>query len=203
MTDFKREIKIEINKDINFIVDNLFASEKFVNTVGDEILNGLKQISIILEECKINHENNRYFSIKKAMDIISKMEAYNGVMDLYEGLRLLSEMSYTYFHNTLLEYMQKEEYSYLSNKDMLDVFHMEEFQPDLYEELINIVLNGLDNIGELITIGGYDVRAISSSPWFMLIDAYKEMVGLRLDFDYTKERLDEHFGRIKRNELIF
>lgn len=203
MTDFKREIKIEINKDINFIVDNLFASEKFVNTVGDEILNGLKQISIILEECKINHENNRYFSIKKAMDIISKMEAYNGVMDLYEGLRLLSEMSYTYFHNTLLEYMQKEEYSYLSNKDMLDVFHMEEFQPDLYEELVNIVLNDLDCIGELITIGGYDVKIISSSPWFTLIDAYKEMVGLRLDFDYAKDRLDEHFGRIKRNELIF
>lgn len=153
--------------------------ENFTYIVKKTKIPRYKRIITIIDEMIENCNNYKYFDLKIILD---KYEIeYDFVLD--RMIELNSEAE---------EHFEYQISKYLANKTELNkidissfLLNIKEF-PDLYEEMINVLIEGFTDYKKenLITINGYNINTIMEKEHVKLYEAYIYMMNLAKGFEY-------------------
>lgn len=165
---FSEQLKLAIEKTENY---NLNVRKEYNNLY--------KRIIVILTEAHLNCKNFKYF------DLTHLLEKYDlGHQFLFDYLNNLNEEAKEYFKNHITKYLINK--TELTKTD-IDGFMLNiEKYPDLYEEMVNVLITGLDNYNkeDLITIDGHNIHTIIEKECVKLYEAYTIMINLKNGFKY-------------------
>ena len=165
---FSDQLKLAIEKTENY---NLNVKKEYNDLY--------KRIIVILYETLNNCKNFKYF------DLTHLLDKYDlGHQFLFDYLNDLNEEAKEYFKHQIMKY--------LINKTDLDKSYIDDFMlniekhPDLYEEMVNVLITGLDkyNKDNLITIDGHNIHTIIEKECVKLYEAYTIMINLKNGFKY-------------------
>lgn len=130
----KEDAKTHINIAINHIInDKLNETSEFENEY--------KQMLYILEEARINIENNRFFDLDDCTRIIANLYFERKTDDTFFFVSQAIQKSDLY-HKTIVEEFVKTQftkvvYRFERNVFILKICH----QPELFKEFVNYILN--------------------------------------------------------------
>lgn len=139
----------------------------------------IKYISYVLNEGNININNNKYYNFY----VLEKLVKNLGIIsdDNYEKLKLNV--------NNIMNRIMGEYHGivYIFTEGRLEFSERNEFcdiikeNEDLYEELINYILNGekFENIDNLVKIEGYTVLDILETTDLNIAECYQYLINLR------------------------
>lgn len=137
----------------------------------------IKYLIFQLEEAKINAENNKYFNVN------------NGVLSYYDNYK---EIDYEYFlildginsflndvHDDFVNNISK----YASRETDMPSWEIQSFisqmfiyYNDFYEELVNILINGIALNGDYIKVGPLSIAKMYFEYNLNFIDGYKMLI---------------------------
>ena len=164
----KEYLLTEIDATINALI-------KYSGYLKKEDKKIFERLAVILEEAKINCENNRYFVIP---DIINQFQIKNEY--LKNDIENLQKNIDEYFYNICFNYVKNHpNFSSLPKHNISDFVETLSAYPELYEEAINIILNGIDNIETFVVTNGYttkDIMKIKNLPFISCYSFHMAMM---------------------------
>lgn len=152
-------------REIDTTINALIKYSEYLKKEDKKIF---ERLAVILDEAKINCENNRYFVIP---DIINQFKIENEY--LKNDIENLQKNIDEYFYNTCFNYVKNHpNYSSLPKHNISDFVETLSAYPELYEEAINIILNGIDNIETFVVTNGYTTKDIMKIKKLPFISCY-------------------------------
>lgn len=163
------------------IIDKIITIRVNGNKISEDKLCEYKNVINILEEAKINAENNKYFDIYDVIEVFPSVEDFRD--DLFKELLSIQSDSIEEIDKIVINYLVKEEK--MDEKDIrrkiLDNLCRNN---DLYVEMINIILNDgiLDKNVNLIEVNGFDIKDLYELNNLSLFESYLQLSHMRNTF---------------------
>ena len=163
------------------IIDKIIDIRVNGTKISEEKLSEYKNVINILEEAKINAENNKYFDIYDVIEVFPSVEDFRD--DLFKELLSIQSDSIEEFDRVVINYLKKEEK--MDEKDIRRQI-MDNLcrNNDLYVEMINIILNEgrIDKNVDLIEVSGFDIKDLYELNNLSLFESYLQLSHMRNTF---------------------
>lgn len=158
--------------------------DKYINaliffSMENKIVNQeeIKYLIFQLEEAKINAENNRYFYVRSNL-----FNCYHGYKDIdfeyysiIDGLDSFLDEVHDEFENLISRYASREaSLPVWEIKDFISQMFI--YYNDFYQELINILINGIALNGDYIKVGPLNIAKMYFEYNLNFIDGYKMLM---------------------------
>lgn len=171
----------ELASRLSDIIDKIIDIRVNGTKISEEKLSEYKNVINILEEAKINAENNKYFDIYDVIEVFPSVEDFRD--DLFKELLSIQSDSIEEFDRVVMNYLKKEEK--MDEKDIRRQI-MDNLcrNNDLYVEMINIILNEgkIDKNVDLIEVSGFDVKDLYELNNLSLFESYLQLSHMRNTF---------------------
>lgn len=152
-------------REIDTTINALIKYSEYLKKEDKKIF---ERIAVILEESKINLKNNRYFNIPNITEQFNIKNEY-----LKNDIEILQKNIDEFFYNICFDYVKNHpNYSSLPKQNIKDYVETLSAYPELYEEAINIILNGIDNIETFVVTNGYTTKDIMKIKKLPFISCY-------------------------------
>lgn len=144
-----------------------------LNSRYQKYLDSYKNVINILEEAKINAENNKYFELSDALDVFPTITDGD---ELYDDLKDIYDEAEDEFFTMLLEFFVEDEG--LRESTVHEYVSIIKKHSDLYEEVINFIMNNcdFDDDWNLVNVCGHNAKYFYQNKDLSLLMSYLNMI---------------------------
>lgn len=153
------------------LIDKLITLR--LNSRYQKYLDSYKNVINILEEAKINAENNKYFELSDALDVFPTITDGD---ELYDDLKDIYDEAEDEFFTMLLEFFVEDEG--LRESTVHEYVSIIKNHSDLYEEAINFIMNNcdFDDDWNLVSVRGHNAKYFYQNKDLSLLMSYLNMI---------------------------
>lgn len=153
------------------LIDKLITLR--LNSRYQKYLDSYKNVINILEEAKINAENNKYFELSDALDVFPTIKDGD---ELYDDLKDIYDEAEDEFFTMLLEFFVEDEG--LRESTVHEYVSIIKNHSDLYEEVINFIMNNcdFDDDWNLVSVRGHNAKYFYQNKDLSLLMSYLNMI---------------------------